>query len=50
MKTKNGRTTPIRKIPSFVYRQDGHELSYEVGGIITGLPEPVKQVPIFATE
>ena len=39
---KNGRRTPIRKIPSFVYRQDGHELSYEVGGIIPVQGEIVK--------
>ena len=27
MKTKNGRKRPIRFFPSFVYRQDGFELS-----------------------
>ena len=30
---ENGRKAPI-KIPSFVFRQDGCELSYEVGVII----------------
>ena len=28
MKTKNGHNMPIQEIPSFVYRQDGSELSY----------------------
>ena len=31
---ENGRKAPIKKIPSFVLRQDGCELSYEVVGII----------------
>ena len=31
---KNERIAPI-SIPSFVYRQDGHELSYEVSNIIS---------------
>ena len=34
---------PSKKIPSFVYRQDGHELSVmKFGGIITEIPPCVK--------
>jgi hypothetical protein len=29
-------------IPSFVYRQDGYELSYEIEGIISQMDEVVK--------
>ena len=32
--TKNERNAPI-KFPSFVYRQDGHELSYLIVGIVS---------------
>ena len=33
--TKNGRNAPINiENPSFVYRQDGYELSYSIGEII----------------
>ena len=39
---KNGRKAPI-KIPSFVFRQDGCELSYEVEAIIDPKPGNVKQ-------
>ena len=33
IKQQNGRRAPI-KFPSFVYRQDGHELSYLISVII----------------
>ena len=40
---KNERNAPIRS-PSFVYRQDGYELSYEVGVIITRILTNVKRL------
>ena len=42
---KDGRKAPIRKIPSFVLRQDGCELSYEIVAIIAKKREKVKQKP-----
>jgi hypothetical protein len=42
-KQKNRRIAPIC-FPSFVYRQDGHELSYKVISIIPQLKIHVKQV------
>jgi hypothetical protein len=41
IKKQNGRKAPIQ-IPSFVYRQDGHELSYEVSAIIQQKASSVK--------
>jgi hypothetical protein len=40
-KTKNERNAPI-KFPSFVYRQDGHELSYELMNILPEIATVVK--------
>ena len=40
-KQKNERNAPIR-FPSFVYRQDGYELSYEVAEIVPQAPGFVK--------
>ena len=45
--TKNGRKAPITKVPSFVYRQDGCELSYEVEIIIAKRTKKVKNVPLI---
>ena len=41
--TKNERKAPITKVPSFVLRQDGCELSYEVGAIIAENPGDVNK-------
>ena len=43
---KNERKAPITKVPSFVFRQDGCELSYEVGVIIAEKRLFVKNAPI----
>ena len=35
--------------PSFVYRQDGYELSYKVGDIIPIFPSKVKRAEVYCT-
>ena len=49
MKTKNERKAPIPEFPSFVYRQDGFELSYMIGCIIPPNAAPVKKRVLYFT-
>ena len=43
---KDGHTMPIQN-PSFVYRQDGYELSYKISLIIAVYPRIVKALQRF---